>query len=84
MKDVIVEHLIRNSFIRSSPLGFTAGRSCLTNLLEYMEELTNLVDMFYLLMVKLRGARLHGQIDQFGWMSGCQIGSRTVVSFSLV
>ena len=48
MKDVIVEHLIRNSFIRSSHLGFTAGRSCLTNLLEYMEELTNLVDMFYL------------------------------------
>jgi ribonuclease P/MRP protein subunit RPP40 len=54
IKDAIVEHLARNSLIRSSQHGFTAGRSCLTNLLEYMEELTSLVeeghsvDMFYL------------------------------------
>ena len=44
----------KNKLIRSSHLGFTAGRSCLTNLLEYMEKLTRLVeeglpvDMFYL------------------------------------
>ena len=44
MKDVIVEHLSSNSLIRSSQHGFTAGRSCLTNLLEYMEELSRLVD----------------------------------------
>ena len=54
IKDAIVEHLANNSLIRSSQHGFTAGRSCLTNLLEYMEELTSLiemghsVDMFYL------------------------------------
>ena len=54
IKDAIVEHLARNALIRSSQHGFTAGRSCLTNLLEYMEELTRLVeeghavDMFYL------------------------------------
>ena len=30
--------------IRSSQHGFMAGRSCLTNLLEYLEELTRLVD----------------------------------------
>ena len=54
IKDAIVEHLARNSLIRSSQHGFKAGRSCLTNLLEYMEELTRLVeeghsvDMFYL------------------------------------
>ena len=54
IKDAIVEHLARNNLIRSSQHGFTAGRSCLTNLLEYMEELTSLVDegfavdMFYL------------------------------------
>ena len=54
IKDAIVEHLAANSLIRSSQHGFTAGRSCLTNLLEYMEELTSLVemghsvDMFYL------------------------------------
>ena len=54
IKDAIVEHLARNLLIRSSQHGFTAGRSCLTNLLEYMEELTRLVeeglpvDMFYL------------------------------------
>ena len=44
VKDAIVEHLAKNSRIRSSQHGFTAGRSCLTNLLEYMEELTKLVD----------------------------------------
>ena len=44
IKDAIVEHLAKNSLIRSSQHGFTAGRSCLTNLLEYMEELTKLVD----------------------------------------
>ena len=44
VKDAIVEHLAKNSLIRSSQHGFTAGRSCLTNLLEYMEELTKLVD----------------------------------------
>ena len=54
MKDVIVEHLTKNSLIRSRQNGFTTGRSCLTNLLEYMEELSSLVDdgypvyMFYL------------------------------------
>ena len=44
IKDAIVEHLAKNSLIQSSQHGFTAGRSCLTNLLEYMDELTKLAD----------------------------------------
>lgn len=44
VRDAIVEHLAQHQLIRSSQHVFTAGRSCLTNLLEYMEELTKLID----------------------------------------
>ena len=37
-------HLSKNNLIRSSQHGFMARKSCLTNLLEYLEELTTLVD----------------------------------------
>ena len=40
----IVIHFSKYTLIRSSQHGFMAGRSCLTNLLEYLEELTRLVD----------------------------------------
>ena len=43
LRDAIVEHLAANNLIRDSQHGFTSGRSCLTNLLEYLETLTKLV-----------------------------------------
>ena len=44
IRDAIMEHLDMFKLIRSSQHGFMAGRSCVTNLLEYLEELTKLVD----------------------------------------
>ena len=40
----MVLHLSQHSLIRSSQHGFMAKKSCLTNLLEYLEELSSLVD----------------------------------------
>ena len=40
IKDVIMAHLVRYELIRDSQHGFTKGRSCLTNLLEFFEEVT--------------------------------------------
>jgi ribonuclease P/MRP protein subunit RPP40 len=54
IKDDIVEHLEKYKLIRDSQHGFMKGRSCLTNLLEFLEEVTvNLdegrpVDVIYL------------------------------------
>lgn len=44
LKDVIVEHLSKFSLIKDSQHGFTKGRSCLTNLLEFMEDVTLNID----------------------------------------
>ena len=44
IRDSIIKHLAENKLITSSQHGFTAHRSCLTNLLEYLETLTRLVD----------------------------------------
>ena len=44
IRDQIVRHLAENSLIFQSQHGFMARRSCLTNLLEYMERLSDLVD----------------------------------------
>ena len=54
IKDNIVKFLDENCLIRDSQHGFISGRSCLTNLLELMEEVTreldngNSVDVVYL------------------------------------
>jgi Reverse transcriptase (RNA-dependent DNA polymerase) len=40
LKDVITVHLEKYELIRDSQHGFTRGRSCLTNLLEFLEEVT--------------------------------------------
>ena len=37
-------HLDKFSLIKESQHGFLAGRSCLTNLLEFMEEVTEIID----------------------------------------
>ena len=39
-----MEHLLENELLRSSQHGFMPLRSCLTNLLEFLEEVTKLVD----------------------------------------
>ena len=44
IKDEIVMHLEKCKLIRDSQHGFTKGRSCLTNLLEFFEEVTKLLD----------------------------------------
>ena len=39
-----MEHLINNQLLNDTQHGFLQGRSCLTNLLEYLNLLTRLVD----------------------------------------
>ena len=44
IRDYIVAHLTYHNLIKPSQHGFMAKKSCLTNLLEYLEVLTSLVD----------------------------------------
>jgi len=44
LKNAIVTHLEANNLINPSQHGFMAGRSCCTNLIEFMEEVTRGVD----------------------------------------
>ena len=44
LKESIYLHLERQSLIRDSQHGFVRGRSCLTNLIEFFEEVTRCVD----------------------------------------
>jgi hypothetical protein len=44
LRDAIVEHLKSNNLIRGSQHGFMPHRSCLTNLLEFLEVVTRLID----------------------------------------
>ena len=44
IRDAIVSHMALHQLIRPSQHGFMARKSCQTNLLEYLEVLTNLVD----------------------------------------
>ena len=44
IKDDVMSHLARNRLIRSSQHGFMPGRSCATNLLNFLEELTKAAD----------------------------------------
>ena len=44
VRDNIVAHLNMHALIRSTQHGFTAGKSCQTNLIEYLNTLTKLVD----------------------------------------
>jgi hypothetical protein len=44
IKDRLIEHLDKFNLINSSQHGFTKGRSCLTNLLEFMEVATKDLD----------------------------------------
>ena len=44
IKDTIVAHLSASNIIAPSQHGFMPGRSCLTNLLEYLNKLTDIID----------------------------------------
>ena len=44
LKDDIMQHLTRNKLLKNSQHGFMAGKSCTTNLLEFMEKITSEVD----------------------------------------
>ena len=44
LKDSIVEHLNRNGLIRKSQHGFMRGRSCTTNLISFMDKITEALD----------------------------------------
>ena len=44
LRDAIVHHLEKYNLLRQSQHGFMTGKSTLSNLLEYLEELTKLVD----------------------------------------
>lgn len=54
LKEKLVEHMNRHNLIKDSQHGFTSGRSCLTNLLEFFDKVTceldksNPVDLIYL------------------------------------
>ena len=54
LRDAIVSHLVQYNLIRSSQHGFWCHRSCLTNLLEFLEIVTKFlddghsIDLFYL------------------------------------
>ena len=44
LKDDIMEHLSRNQLIRKSQHGFMKGKSCSTNLLEFLDKITEATD----------------------------------------
>ena len=44
IRDAITDHLIRYNLLRDSQHGFTANRSCQTNLIEFMDLITSIID----------------------------------------
>jgi ribonucleases P/MRP protein subunit RPP40 len=44
IRDDIVDHLIRNNLLENTQHGFVPGRSCATNLIEFLDKVTEAVD----------------------------------------
>ena len=44
LKDALMKHLLQNNLLKASQHGFMQKKSCLTNLVEYLDVLTKLVD----------------------------------------
>ena len=44
LKDDIMQHLTSNKLLKKSQHGFMAGKSCTTNLLEFLEKVTEAAD----------------------------------------
>ena len=73
LRDEIVTHLHKNNLIRATQHGFMAGRSCLTNLLEYLEDLTKLVDQGHAVdIVYLDFAKAFNKVPHRRLMMKCQ------------
>ena len=51
VRDKMIEHLERFSLIKDMQHGFVKNKSCLTNLLVFLEEVTNYIDSGYLVDV---------------------------------
>ena len=47
LKDIIIEHLNKYRLIKDSQHGFTSKRSCVTNLLGFLETVTDYIDKGY-------------------------------------
>jgi len=47
MKDIIIEHLEKHKLVTGSQHGFVKNKSCSTNLLIFVEEITNYLDAGY-------------------------------------
>jgi hypothetical protein len=45
IKEALVAHLEENNILSSSQHGFRKARSCVTNLLEYLDRVTDLLDL---------------------------------------
>ena len=92
IKDNIVTHLARNHLIHASQHGFMSSLSCQTNLLEYLDVLTRLidagqaVDVLYLDFAKafdkvphqrlLQKLRAHGITDKVNTWIECWLSGR--------
>ena len=73
LRDEIVLHLSNFNLIRTSQRGFMAGRSCLTNLLEYLEDLTRLVDQGHAVdIVYLDFAKAFDKVPHVWLIMKCQ------------
>ena len=44
IRDQLEEHMTRNNFFSSEQHGFIKGKSCTTQLLEFLEDLTEILD----------------------------------------
>ena len=47
IRDKIIEHLEKHTLVRDSQHGFVRNKSCLTNLLVFVEEVSNYLDSGY-------------------------------------
>ena len=68
VRNSIVEHMISNNLFSESQHGFLKGKSCVTQLLEYLEDITEAMDngkdvaVIYLDFCKARDPAPLGQI----------------------
>ena len=44
VRNTLVEHMVNNNLFAAEQHGFIAGKSCTTQLLEYMEDITQAID----------------------------------------
>ena len=73
LRDAIVDHIERHNLLRHSQHGFMAGKSTLSNLLEYLEDLTRLVDQGHSVdIVYLDFAKAFDKVPHMRLISKCE------------